>query len=259
MQLKLSILLAIELINYLFFNGPPIYQTTAMDILPQPESLINEKRCGTSKNIAVIVAHPDDETLWSGGTMLMHPNYRWFVACLCRRYDPDRAPKFAKVLNVYQAQGIMGDLDDGPEQLPLATETVKEGILNLLPTQDFDLIITHSPFGEYTRHLRHEEIGRAVIELWNKQKISTRELWTFAYEDGHKKYYPKAMERANIYQQLPPTIWNEKYRIITKVYGFDEAGFEAKTTPKIEAFWKFETPADAIKWWKQEEVQMQTN
>ena len=23
---------------------------------------------------AVIVAHPDDETLWAGGTMLMHPD-----------------------------------------------------------------------------------------------------------------------------------------------------------------------------------------
>ena len=28
----------------------------------------------SKKNIAVIVAHPDDETLWSAGEILSHPN-----------------------------------------------------------------------------------------------------------------------------------------------------------------------------------------
>ena len=30
----------------------------------------------------VIVAHPDDETLWAGGTLLMHPDCRWTVVTL---------------------------------------------------------------------------------------------------------------------------------------------------------------------------------
>jgi LmbE family N-acetylglucosaminyl deacetylase len=28
---------------------------------------------------AVIVAHPDDEVLWAGGLMLMHPDSNWTV------------------------------------------------------------------------------------------------------------------------------------------------------------------------------------
>ncbi len=57
----------------------------------------------------------------------------------------------------------MGNLDDGAKQRRLDKKAVKNAILELLPKQKYDLIITHSPFGEYTRHLRHEEIGNAVI------------------------------------------------------------------------------------------------
>lgn len=207
------------------------------------------------KNIAVIVAHPDDETLWSGGTMLLYPNCNWFVSCLCRKNDPDRAPKFKKVLKYLNVTGIMGNLDDGPEQKPLDNETVQEAILKLLPKQNFDLIITHSPFGEYTRHLRHEEIGRATIALWNDKTIVSKELWVFAYEDGNKKYAPQAIMAANIHQTLPKNIWEEKYSIITEVYGFGKTGFEATTTPKMEAFWQFKNPLAAQKWLEREEIQ----
>lgn len=200
------------------------------------------------KNIAVIVAHPDDEILWCGGMILLHPECNWFVACLCRKNDPDRAPKFQSILKELDAQGIMGNLDDGPEQKPLETNEVQDEILELLPKSNFDLMITHSPWGEYTRHLRHEEIGSAVIALWNDKKIKTKELWAFAYEDGNKKYNPKAIRGASIQQTLPNNIWEEKYRLITEVYGFDKIGFEARTTPKNEAFWKFRNPEDAQNW-----------
>ncbi|HLW31468.1 MAG TPA: PIG-L family deacetylase [Aequorivita sp.] len=207
------------------------------------------------KEIAVIVAHPDDETLWCGGTILQHPNCNWYIACLCRKNDPDRAPKFRRVLKILNAKGFMGNLDDGPEQIPLEIKEVKNEILALLPKHNFDLIITHSPQGEYTKHLRHEEVGRAVIDLWSEKKIASKELWLFAYEDGNKKYYPKAMVDASIHQKLPKNIWEEKYRIITKIYGFEKTGFEAQTTPKTEAFWKFNDLVDAEIWLKQKSNQ----
>ncbi len=200
------------------------------------------------KEKAVIVAHPDDETLWCGGELLMHPNDNWFVASLCRKNDPDRAPKFKKVLFAYDAHGAMGDLDDGPEQLPLSTKVMEEAILNLLPKKEYDLIITHSPFGEYTKHLRHEEVGKAVISLWQQKKITTTALWLFAYEDGNKDYYPRPIKEADFCSELPQNIWQEKYHIITEIYGFNKSGFEAKTTPKKEAFWQFFNADDAEKW-----------
>ena len=201
-----------------------------------------------SKSVVLIVAHPDDEILWAGGTILDHPSWNWFILSLCRGSDPDRAPKFFKVLEMLGAQGSMGDLDDGPEQKPLEDKEVSETILNLLPSKHFDLIITHDPSGEYTRHLRHEETGKAVINLWHNGKISSDELWTFAYGDGHREYYPRAFESASVYNSLPEEIWLKKYKFITEIYGFDKKSWEAETTPKAEAFWQFTNPGAAKKW-----------
>jgi len=202
----------------------------------------------STKTVVLIVAHPDDETLWAGGTILCHPSWKWFIVCLCRGSDIDRAPKFYKALKILKSDGIMGDLDDGPDQKPLREKEVEQTILDLLPPKHFDIIISHNPSGEYTRHLRHEEVSRAVIMLWNTGKISTSELWTFAYEDGNKKYYPKSVGNASIYLTLSNRIWLKKYNIITETYGFDKNSFEAQTTPRTESFWHFTNPRKAKEW-----------
>ncbi len=202
----------------------------------------------TAKSVAVIVAHPDDETLWLGGTILNQPAWRWFILSLCRQSDPDRSPKFFQALKALGADGQMCDMDDGPEQTPLSKIDLDEMIIASLPDKDFDLIISHNPAGEYTRHLRHEEIGEAVIRLWCKGRLRANELWTFAYEDGHKSYFPQPIKNAHYYQVLPEEIWQKKYNIITETYGFQKGGFEAETTPRAEAFWQFEDSAIAQQW-----------
>ncbi len=200
------------------------------------------------KNVAIIVAHPDDETLWAGGTILSHPECGWFIVSLCRGKDPDRAPKFYKALKVLQARGVMGDLEDGPEQKPLSAIEVETAILDLLPAKHFDMIISHSPAGEYTRHIRHEETGKAVINLWYANQIATNWYWAFAFEDGNKKYLPRPDEKATFNNALTKRIWERKYKIITELYGFEKDSWEAQTTPETEAFWQFNKPKDAKQW-----------
>jgi len=188
------------------------------------------------RNCAVIVAHPDDETLWSGGTILMHPESSWTIVTLCRKSDPDRAPRFFRAVAKLNATGAMGDLDDGPEQSPLDSREVQDTIFELLPSHKFDLVITHGSEGEYTRHLRHEETGRAVLALMKSEKLVADEVWRFAYEDGGGQYLPRPAEDAELNIKLPDEIWQKKYDIITNIYGFGADSFEAKTTPRIEAF-----------------------
>ena len=200
------------------------------------------------KKIVLIVAHPDDETLWAGGTILLHPSWNWFVVCLCRKSDNERATRFYNALKLLKAEGIMGDLDDGPEQIPLDVKEIESVIMDLLPWKYFDLVISHNPSGEYTRHIRHEEVSKAVIKLWHTGKISARELWTFAYEDGNKSYYPRPAENASSCRTLTERIWKRKYGIITETYGFDKNSWEANTTPKAEAFWQFTKLYEAKKW-----------
>jgi LmbE family N-acetylglucosaminyl deacetylase len=191
------------------------------------------------KKIAVIVAHPDDETLWAGGLILMNPRCSWTILCLCRGHDPDRSPKFSEALAVYGATGAMGTLDDGPEQNPIPRKEIQSAIQLLLPPVHYDLVITHSPAGEYTRHIRHEEIGRAVFSLWGQTIIHASELWFFAYEDHDKTHYPRAIPDADRIIDLPAPVRSGKYGIITQIYRFSKDSFEAMATPETEAFWCF--------------------
>jgi len=201
----------------------------------------------SKKKVAIIVAHPDDETLWAGGTVLSHPSWQCYIVSLCRGSDAERSPKFARALEVLRSEGIMGDLDDGPDQKPLDENEIQRTILDLLPAHYFDLVISHHPAGEYTRHIRHEETGRAVINLWYSGKISAGEFWAFAYEDGNKSYLPRPVESTGLYNVLSKRIWRRKYSIVTETYGFEPDSFEAKTTPKAESFWPFVNSWEAKK------------
>jgi LmbE family N-acetylglucosaminyl deacetylase len=208
------------------------------------------------KSVAVIVAHPDDETLWSGGLILAHPDWEWTIVTLCRAGDPDRAPRFFRALQHLGAAGGMGDLDDGPEQLPLDQSLIQDTILSLLPTAHFDLIVTHGPRGEYTRHRRHEETCRAVVGLWQEGRLSADGLWLFAYEDGGRAYPPRADAAAGTAEELPAQVWQDKYRLITRVYGFVPESWEAQATPRQEAFWRFALPASAQEWLRARSVDL---
>jgi len=203
----------------------------------------------------VVVAHPDDETIWAGGTVLMHPDWQWTVVSLCRATDPDRAPRFLQAVHKLGGTGKMGDLDDGPEQSPLPETEVQQLLVSLLPPEHFDLIMTHSPYGEYTRHRRHEETSKAVVSLWKKGLIRTSKVWMFAYEDsgkGGRDDLPRAVNTAYLVVPLPENIWQEKYHTITGVYGFSPESYEARITPREEAFWCFRSPVSFQKWLKTE-------
>jgi hypothetical protein len=142
----------------------------------------------------------------------------------------------------------MLDLDDGPEQTPLDQSLIQDQILSLLPGAPFDLLLTHGPRGEYTRHRRHEETCRAVTGLWQEGRLRAGELRLFAYEDGGRAYCPRAEAEADTAEELPEAIWQDKYRLITHVYGFAPDSWEARTTPRREAFWRFNSPALAADW-----------
>jgi hypothetical protein len=166
---------------------------------------------------------------------------------LCRASDPDRAPKFRRVLQQLGAVGEMADLDDEPDQAPLPIEQVQETIAGLLAGDSHSLILTHGPRGEYTRHRRHEECCRSVVELWRSGSIATNRLWLFAYEDGGHAYLPRVREDADWRDMLSERIWLEKRHLITDVYGYGPESWEARATPREEGFWCFDSPETAAK------------
>lgn len=207
-----------------------------------------KERTSLGIRAALIVAHPDDETLWSGGMILMHPEWQWFIVSICRGTDPDRAPRFHRAVSTLGARGQMSDLDDGAEQMPLSQALIQREIVSLTRGRPFDLIITHGPRGEYTRHRRHEETSTAVATLWETRRLPAEWFLMFAYQDGDGSHLPRAVSDAHIRYVLTEEQWQAKYRIITEVYGFRPDSFEARTTPAEEAFWCFRTPQALENW-----------
>ena len=212
-----------------------------------PPVQFDEVISGSRLRAAVVVAHPDDETLWCGGYILAHPEFDWRVVTLCRASDPDRAPKFRKVLEQLGAVGEMADLDDGPDQVPLPIEQIQATITRLLAGNSYSLILTHGPRGEYTRHRRHEECCRSVVDLWRSGSIATNRLSLFAYEDGGHAYLPRVRDDADRREMLADKVWLEKRRLITDVYGYGIDSWEARTAPHEEGFWCFDSAQAAAR------------
>jgi LmbE family N-acetylglucosaminyl deacetylase len=184
----------------------------------------------------VIVAHPDDETLWAGGTILRHPDWEWLIISLCRSDDPDRAPRFQRAAERFGAEGLISDLDDSPRLMPLSPDLheIKDRIIHLVPGRA-DLVFTHGKKGEYTRHLRHEQVHAAVVEMVEAGDLSD-ELLFFAYDDCGGRCRPAPYEDAQIRLKLRSEEYLSKQSVVKHIYGFEPGSFEYEAAGPIEAF-----------------------
>jgi len=185
----------------------------------------------------VIVAHPDDETIWMAGMILNSKNIDWTIFSLCRKDDPDRAPKFKKVCDYYRARGIISDLEDEEimdikESLPEIEKRIKKE----LRTDKFDYIFTHGLNGEYG-HIRHIGIHKIVKKLVQEKKLFCHHLFFFAYKlNSQKRIINYPDKSVDLIFNLTSEELKTKKNIIKKIYGFSQKSFESRSCLKKETF-----------------------
>jgi LmbE family N-acetylglucosaminyl deacetylase len=184
----------------------------------------------------VIVAHPDDETIWCGGLILQHPDWDWTIMSLCRADDPDRAPKFKKVCQIYGAEAIMTDLDDSSVLQPIDPRTdIGRRIVRSTEDTSWDLCVTHGQNGEYG-HLRHRQIHSEVLRLVTENRLQCRELWAFAYDCDSATSRCSAATWGEKRVELTARQLSEKKRIVHEEYGYARVSFEVKACISPECF-----------------------
>ena len=188
------------------------------------------------KEVAVIVAHPDDEIIWCGGLILRNPEWDWTVLCLCRASDRDRRGKFQALCETLDIAGHILGLDDGNplERIDPARE-IGRRIREHLCDVEWDLCMTHGRNGEYG-HRRHREVNQEVRRLAGGGALRTRELWTFAYECDPRTGTSRPLADADILISLTRQELAEKRRIVHEVYGYGADSFEVRACISPEAF-----------------------
>lgn len=147
----------------------------------------------------MIVAHPDDETLWGGGLVLRYPGQWTVVACSTPMADPIRAEKFLVACERLGAAGRV---------LP-QMETYSSHLAIEVDLAGYDVIVTHGAAGEYG-HPHHVQVHQWVTARARCRVLTfggPHELVLTTAERAAKLHALKAYDHVLPYDGMPRPKW----------------------------------------------------
>ena len=133
----------------------------------------------------MIVAHPDDETIW-GGSHLINGNYT--VLCITNGNNKKRKKEFMKVMEKTHSKGIILSFPDKTkgkrDNWKSCKKDIQREIKKEIDSKDWDKIVTHNPDGEYG-HIHHKKISKYVTMILKKEDKTKgkRDNWKSCKKD----------------------------------------------------------------------------
>ena len=177
----------------------------------------------------MIVAHPDDESIW-GGAELLKEDY--VVLCLTNKTNERRAEEFYKAMSVTGDLGIMlpyPDLDYSLIQNKWvgAEEFLTKDVKMMLEAKEWDKIVTHNPEGEYGH--RHHIITNKVVTLCTKDLDDFGRLFYFTeymeqdeIKDAKKMINGETLEKKQALVDIYRTTQNHSVKTFWHMLVFEE-------------------------------------
>ena len=115
----------------------------------------------------MIVAHPDDETLFAGA-LLQYTQQRvsWNIICVTNRSDKRRHEEFKKVLHECKVpKYTMLDIEDSPDRHWICPAQDRKRLIQIITSaaKQADFLLTHGKKGEYG-HPQHIWLHHVCIE-----------------------------------------------------------------------------------------------
>ncbi len=180
--------------------------------------MIVSDKIPSSVNMLMIVAHPDDETIWGGQHLLSD---RWLVVCVTYNvWDEPRGKEFCSVMSITNNIGMMLGFPDEISGKSCkwelsCKEEIKAQLYEIITLKPWARIVTHNPDGEYF-HKHHIIISNIVTS------ITTDNLYYFG------KYYKRSDDALNTLRRLDEKWVNEKRKLMSyyKSQGISANAFE---------------------------------
>lgn len=125
----------------------------------------------------VVVAHPDDETMFCGGT-ITKLKWDWTIVSAAHTLNSPRGQEFSNACKLLQAKPLMLGVKYGGKnsQIPISQTEVTQKLLSLLSIEDYDVILTHNGNGEF-RNKDHIVIHKVI------KNFSNQHIWYFGFNE----------------------------------------------------------------------------
>ena len=183
----------------------------------------------------MIVAHPDDETLWGSEELLKN---KYLVVCITCGTNKKREKEIEAALKISKDRLIVLDKPDKVRGKRSDWKHYKKQIeyelKYVIKKKKWNTIVTHNPEGEYG-HIHHKITSNIVTKVYNKEKIGKLKYFG--------KYYSKKRINENKFaREIPEDIYDMKIEMI------DSYKSQAFIKNRFNQMYKYENLINAEDW-----------